>query len=71
MARIAAILNIESNAQTAEDLNKEIGQLKMVIGFVLAKLPRNDQNQVINELREWGLKGISEEFDQFVHPNLT
>lgn len=70
MSQIKAHLDVKADAKSIQELNKEIGQLKMVIGFMLAKLPGHDQEHVINELKEWGLTESSKEFDQFVHPRI-
>lgn len=67
MPQVDAHLNIESNATNIQELNKEIGQLKLVIGFILAKLDAHDAQKVIDELKDWGLNDSSEEFDQFVN----
>ncbi|MBK0622524.1 hypothetical protein [Klebsiella aerogenes] len=59
-------LRMESNAQTIEELNKEIGQLKCVVGFLMAQLTPESRQAVINNLEEFGLNDSSKEFTQFL-----
>ncbi|EGZ6868159.1 hypothetical protein CDU00_07110 [Cronobacter sakazakii] len=61
-------LNVSCEATNLQEINKEIGQLKMVIGFILAKLPSEERQQVIDDLNRWGLPNSAEEFDQFANP---
>ncbi|WP_432372265.1 hypothetical protein ACRPHP_16455 [Pantoea allii] len=68
MAQVQARIDIGSNAQNIQELNAEIGQLKCVIGFLLAKLRDGDGQRVINELNDWGLVKSAKEFDQFINP---
>lgn len=44
-------LNIGYKLNSLSDAEKEIGQLKMVIGFMLAKLQPHDRQAVIQELQ--------------------
>ncbi|WP_312317988.1 hypothetical protein [Atlantibacter hermannii] len=60
-------LDIKSDAKDLVGLNKEIGELKLVIGFMLMKLPPDSRQQVINELKAWGLPDAAKTFDQFVN----
>ena len=68
MTQVHARIEIGSNAQNIEELNAEIGQLKCVVGFLLAKLRDGDGQRVINELNDWGLTKSAKEFDQFINP---
>ncbi|EPO4112003.1 hypothetical protein SJ090_12145 [Enterobacter cloacae] len=61
-------LNLECTLKSLADAEREIGELKMVVGLMLAKLPTNEREAVINELRSWGFPEKANEFDQFVHP---
>lgn len=61
-------VEMQSNARSFQEVNAEIGQLKMVIGFILAKLPPEARQDVVNELNNWGFPKTAEEFDQFVNP---
>lgn len=61
-------LNVVCRVQNISDIEKEIGQLKMVVGFILAKLPYEERQAVIQELNNWGLPDAAEEFDQFANP---
>lgn len=63
-------LNIGCKLSSLSDAEKEIGQLKMVIGFILAKLQPHDRQAVINELQSWGVTESAKEFDQFANPRL-
>jgi len=63
-------LNIGCKVHNLSDVEKEIGQLKMVIGFMLAKLQPHDRQAVINELKDWGVTASAKEFDQFANPRL-
>ena len=60
-------LEIKSNAKDLAELNKEIGELKLVIGFMLMKLPPESRQNVINELKDWGVPDAAKTFDQFVN----
>lgn len=68
MPLVNARLEIGSNAKNIQELNEEIGQLKCVVGFLLAKLRDGDGQKVIDELNDWGLAKSAKEFDQFVNP---
>jgi len=68
LTKLNAHIEIECNASTIQELNEEVGQLKCVVGFMLAKLYGESGQQVINELKDWGLIKSSKEFDQFVNP---
>ncbi|HAT1649987.1 TPA: hypothetical protein LVL77_002936 [Klebsiella oxytoca] len=59
-------LQMESNAQTIDELNKEIGQLKCVVGFLMTQLPPQSRQAVINNLEEFGLDESVKEFTQFL-----
>lgn len=61
-------IELKCKLDSLSDAQREIGELKLVIGFMLAKLPIHDREAVINELRSWGLPEKANEFDQFVHP---
>ena len=60
-------LEIKANAKDLAELNKEIGELKLVIGFMLMKLPPESRQNVINELKDWGVPDAAKTFDQFVN----
>jgi len=49
-----------------EDAQVEIVQLKMVIGLIIAKLPPEHREEIIHELRNFGLNSSAQEFTQFV-----
>lgn len=68
MSREKHHLNVSCKATNLQEINREIGQLKMVIGFMLAKFSPEQKQAVINELNGWGLPNSAEEFDQFVNP---
>lgn len=59
-------LNMECNAKTIDDLNKEIGQLKCVVGFLMAQLHDEARLNVIRNLKEFELNDSVKEFKQFV-----
>ncbi|WP_312384561.1 hypothetical protein [Atlantibacter subterraneus] len=63
-------LDINCKLNNLSDAEKEIAQLKMVIGFIIAKLQPHDRQAVINELRNWGVTQSAKEFDQFANPRL-
>ena len=44
----------------------EIVQLKMVIGLIISKLPPEQREDIIFELRDFGLSNSAQEFTQFV-----
>lgn len=60
-------LNIKSDAKNISEINKEIGELKLVIGFILMKLPPESKQAVIKELNDWGIPDAAKTFDQFVN----
>lgn len=49
-----------------DDAQQEIVQLKMVIGLIIAKLPPEQREDIIHELRNFGLNSSAQEFTQFV-----
>lgn len=49
-----------------DDAQVEIVQLKMVIGLIIAKLPPEQREDLIKELRNFGLSSSAQEFTQFV-----
>lgn len=49
-----------------DDAQVEIVQLKMVIGLIIAKLPPEQREDLIQELRNFGLSSSAQEFTQFV-----
>ena len=57
---------MESNAQTIDELNKEIGQLKCVVGFLMTQLTPDSRQAVIDNLKEFGLNDSAKEFTQFL-----
>ncbi|EGJ2680415.1 hypothetical protein I5Y85_001133 [Salmonella enterica subsp. enterica serovar Cerro] len=59
-------LQMECNAKTIDDLNREVGQLKCVVGFLMAQLPPEGREAVINNLKEYGLNDSAKEFSQFL-----
>ena len=59
-------LEMESNAQTIDELNKEIGQLKCVVGFLMTQLTPDSRQAVIDNLKEFGLNDSAKEFTQFL-----
>ncbi|MBY5146772.1 hypothetical protein FP362_00760 [Enterobacter hormaechei] len=59
-------LQMECNAKTIEDLNREVGQLKCVVGFLMAQLPPEGRESVINNLKEYELNDSAKEFSQFL-----
>lgn len=48
------------------DAEREIGQLKMVIGLLIAKMPLDQRENIILELQNFGLNDSAKEFTQFV-----
>ena len=46
---------MECNAKNIHDLNKEIGQLKCVVGFLMAQLPPERREAIIKNLKEYEL----------------
>lgn len=44
----------------------EIVQLKMVIGLIISKLPPEQREDIIFELRDFGLSNSAQEFTQFM-----
>ena len=70
MSKIEFHLNIGCKLNDLSDAEKEIGQLKMVIGFMLTKLPPHERQAVIDDLQSWGITDSAKEFDQFVNPRL-
>lgn len=61
-------IDLECTLKSLADAEREVGELKMVIGLMLAKLPTDEREAVIRELRAWGFPDKAKEFDQFVHP---
>ncbi|ELJ5794304.1 MULTISPECIES: hypothetical protein [Enterobacter] len=59
-------LQMECNAKTIDDLNREVGQLKCVVGFLMAQLPPERREAVINNLKEYELNDSAKEFSQFL-----
>lgn len=59
-------LKMECNAKTIDDLNKEIGQLKCVVGFLMSQLPPEQRAVVIKNLEEFELNESANEFRQFI-----
>ncbi|AIR01942.2 hypothetical protein LG71_19480 [Pluralibacter gergoviae] len=70
MPRQEMHLDIGCKVHSLSDVEKEIGQLKMVIGFMLAKLQPGDRQAVIRELESWGVSESAKEFNQFANPRL-
>lgn len=59
-------LQMECNAKTIDELNKELGQLKCVVGFLMAQLPPERREAIINNLKEYELNDSANEFNQFL-----
>ncbi|EPP5206654.1 hypothetical protein ACUQZ9_001518 [Enterobacter hormaechei] len=59
-------LQMECNAKTIDDLNRQVGQLKCVAGFLMAQLPPERREAVINNLKEYELNDSAKEFSQFI-----
>ncbi len=59
-------LQMECNAKTIDDLNKEVGQLKCVVGFLMAQFPPEQREAIINNLKEYELNDSAKEFNQFL-----
>ncbi|EOJ3663285.1 hypothetical protein ACM260_004810 [Escherichia coli] len=59
-------LQMECNAKNIHDLNKEIGQLKCVVGFLMAQLPPERREAIIKNLKEYELHDSVKEFNQFL-----
>ncbi|AFB83815.1 hypothetical protein J8O29_003316 [Salmonella enterica] len=59
-------LQMECNAKTIDELNKEVGQLKCVVGFLMAQLPPERREAIINNLKEYELNDSANEFNQFL-----
>ncbi|WP_241723525.1 hypothetical protein [Raoultella sp. HC6] len=61
-------LNLQSNAQNLDEVNKEITQLKYIIGFLLMKQPTEFREAIHEELKAAGLLETAEEFKIFTFP---
>ncbi|EBD0871773.1 hypothetical protein ABL345_001947 [Salmonella enterica subsp. enterica serovar Braenderup] len=59
-------LQMECNAKTIDEINKEVGQLKCVVGFLMAQLPPERREAIINNLKEYELNDSANEFNQFL-----
>lgn len=59
-------LQMECNAKIIDDLNREVGQLKCVVGFLMAQLPPDRREAIINNLKEFELTDSAAEFNQFL-----
>lgn len=46
-------LKMECDAKTIDDLNREVGQLKCVVGFLMSQLPQEQREVVIKNLEEF------------------
>lgn len=63
-------LKINRKAGSLSDAEKEIGQFKIAMGFILAKLQPHERQSVIDELESLGLTKFAKEFDLFANPKL-
>ncbi|PJG64177.1 hypothetical protein CV016_03835 [Yersinia kristensenii] len=59
-------LKVSCNAKTIDDLNKEVGQLKCVVGFLMTQLPQEQRVALIKNLEAYELKDSANEFRQFI-----
>ncbi|EGT3574971.1 hypothetical protein F6R83_18545 [Citrobacter amalonaticus] len=59
-------LKMECDAKTIDDLNREVGQLKCVVGFLMSQLPQEQREVVIKNLEEFELNDSANEFRQFI-----
>lgn len=66
MTAINKRIQLQCVLDDMEDAQVEIVQLKMVIGLIIAKLPPEHREEIIHELRSFGLNGSAQEFTQFV-----
>ena len=66
MPAINKRIQLQCVLDNLEDAQVEIVQLKMVIGLIIAKLPPEQREDIIRELRNFGLAGSAQEFTQFV-----
>lgn len=66
MTAINKRIQLQCVLDDMEDAQAEIVQLKMVIGLIIAKLPPENREEIIHELRNFGLNSSAQEFTQFV-----
>lgn len=66
MTKKAFTLKMACDAKTIDELNKEIGQLKCVVGFLMAQLPPDRREALIYNLKEYELYDSAKEFNQFL-----
>lgn len=59
-------INLSCKLNSLSDAEREIGQLKMVIGLLIAKMPLDQRENIILELQNFGLLDSAKEFTQFV-----
>ncbi|ALV92416.1 MULTISPECIES: hypothetical protein [Pantoea] len=66
MPAINKRIQLECILDDMDDAQVEIVQLKMVIGLIIAKLPPEKRQEILQELRSFGLGNSAQEFTQFV-----
>ncbi|MFS7385013.1 hypothetical protein AB6870_23535 [Rahnella inusitata] len=66
MALVKKRIQLQCNLKNLSDAEREIGQLKMVIGLLIAKLPQDDRENIILDLKNFDLEDSAKEFTQFV-----
>lgn len=59
-------IKLACKLNSLSDAEREIGQLKMVIGLLIAKMPLDQRENIILELQNFGLSDSAKEFTQFV-----
>lgn len=65
MALVKKRIQLQCNLKNLSDAEREIGQLKMVIGLLIAKLPQDDRENIILDLKNFDLEDSAKEFTQF------
>ncbi|RTN95718.1 hypothetical protein ACFC2F_03335 [Enterobacter sichuanensis] len=58
-------ITVKTNAQTFQEVNEQLSRLKVVIGVLLAKLPPNERNKVIDDLKGFALYEEADLLAQF------
>lgn len=66
MPMINKRIQLQCVLDNLSDAQSEIVQLKMLVGLIIAKLPPEQREDIIHELRNFGLHNSAQEFTQFV-----
>lgn len=59
-------IHLNCKFEDLKDSEKEVVQLKMVIGLLIAKMPLDQRENIILELNGFGLGDFAKQFTQFV-----